>query len=200
MARWDAELSALLAKRGRALKGYAFTLCGDHDQAEDLVQDALVKTFSKPRRIRAQDPSVILLPLDGSDAAEAALGTEAYVRRAILTIFLDQCRRRTRWNDRQHLLAADPATRGPESRTAAVVDVASALDRLRPQERAVIVLRHYEDLTIPAIARAMNLAEGTVKKYLASATAELRDVLSDHRVRLAPAPPTTPEHRMEAVI
>ncbi|MCL2594374.1 MAG: sigma-70 family RNA polymerase sigma factor [Promicromonosporaceae bacterium] len=198
MSRWDGELATLVAKRGRALIGYAYALCGDFPQAEDLVQDALVKTFAKPRSLRATNPEAIIVPLH-EDGAEIppTIGTEAYVRRAILTLYLDTYRRSARWRQRRHLVAEAGIVRSPETAATASADVAAALANLTPQERAAIVLRHYEDLTISEIALAMNLAEGTVKRYLSDAQATLRDVLAEHRFRLAPPPPAvdiTPQY------
>lgn len=177
MRTWEAELATLVAERGRALVGYAYALAGDLGQAEDLVQDALVKTFSRSRR----RPAAHVVSLDDDAAAPgrapAEGSAEAYVRRAILTLFLDDHRRRRRWAERRHLVAETGHAPAPDRAATAHADVTAALSRLGQRERAAVVLRHYEDLTVPQIARAMNVAEGTVKRYLADATATLRDVL-----------------------
>ncbi len=78
----DDVVAELLATRGRALTRYAYLLCGNAADAEDLVQDALVKTFARRRAG---------LELDSA---------EAYVRRAILTLYLDGWRKRGRWATR----------------------------------------------------------------------------------------------------
>ncbi|WP_240666247.1 sigma factor [Oerskovia turbata] len=54
MADWDDELTALSSRRGDALVGYAYLLCGNRRDAEDVVQDALVKVFS---RLRGRGPT-----------------------------------------------------------------------------------------------------------------------------------------------
>jgi RNA polymerase sigma-70 factor (ECF subfamily) len=174
MAPWEKELATLAENRGRALVGYAYVLCGDQRSAEDLVQDALVKVFSRLRR--REDGGYGVYPLhDGGT-------TEAYVRRAILTLYLDEYRRRRRWTGVKHLVASDDRTRSPESGVTARADVAAALARLAPRERACVVLRYFEDLTVPQIAEALGLAQGTVKRYLADATGTLRSVLAEpHR-------------------
>ena len=185
MARWEAELGRLAEHRGRALVGYAYVLCGDQRQAEDLVQDALVKVFSRLRRPTAGDSARSgVHPLD-ADVVTA----ESYVRKAILTIYLDAYRRRRRWTGVKHLVATDDHARGPESGATARADVAAALDTLAPRERACVVLRYFEDLTVPQIAESLGLAQGTVKRYLADATTSLRQVLA------VPQNPTTAERR-----
>jgi RNA polymerase sigma-70 factor (ECF subfamily) len=62
----------------------------------------------------------------------------------------------------------------------AVLDVRAALADLPPRERACTVLRFYDDLTVAQIAAQLGLAEGTVKRYLADASARLAGVLGDH--------------------
>ena len=155
----DDVVAALLTTRGRALVGYAYLLCGNVDDAEDLVQDALVKTFSRRRAG---------LELDSA---------EAYVRRCILTLYLDGWRRRGRWATRRHLAAAPPSTEGPEARTHDRLDVVAALRGLPPQQRACVVLRFYEDMTVPAIADALALSQGSVKRYLSDGVRRMEGLL-----------------------
>lgn len=189
MATWEDELAELARGRGRALVGYAYVLCGDQRQAEDLVQDALVKVFSRLRRGSRAAPGVH--PLEGSTS-------EAYVRRAILTLYLDEYRRRRRWLERRHLVAVEDQVRGAASGATARADVAAALGRLSPRERACVVLRYFEDLTVPQVAEALGLAQGTVKRYLADATTTLRGVLQIPGDPVRGATSTTTTGRREA--
>lgn len=193
MARWDDELGDLIARRGRALTGYAYLLCGDVQQAEDLVQDALVKVFSRLRRPPTARPgSVRTVDLDAAAGGRAEIASvEGYVRSAILTLYLDGYRRRRRWTDVRHLVATDDAVRGPESAATARADVAAALAGLTPRQRACVVLRYFEDLTVPQIADTLGSAEGTVKRHLHDAMAVMQDALhaTDDRAGSRPAPP-----------
>ncbi len=147
MASWEESLEELVRTRGPALVGYAYLLCGDRREAEDLVQDALVKTFA---RGRITDPGAV----------------EGYVRRAVLSTYLDGFRRRRRWAAVRHLVVDDDRHPGPETSSAVRVDVEEALRTLSPRERACVVLRFYEDMTVPRIADALSLSEGSVKRYL----------------------------------
>ncbi|GAB2450373.1 RNA polymerase sigma factor [Xylanimonas ulmi] len=179
MARWEAVLEELVTRRHRALVGYAYLLCGDARQAEDLLQDALVKVFARLRTPAPPTAHATAHPLvDGADTRGGPTLTEAYVRRTILTLYLDSWRRQRRWRQVVPLVASAETGRGPESGATARADVAAALARLAPRERAAVVLRYFEDLTVPQVADAMGLAPGTVKRYLSDATVTLRAVLS----------------------
>lgn len=186
MSRWEAELDNLVSNRGPALVGYAYMVCGDRRDAEDLVQEALVKLFSRLRRpYRATTPgSATVHALDESTTATNA---EAYVRRTILNLYVDGYRRRVRFSERRHLVAEAEHGPGHASGVTMRADVAAALGSLSPQQRACVVLRFFDDLTVPQIAHRLGLAEGTVKRHLSNATTRLRGVLTPY--------PTTDDDR-----
>lgn len=156
----DHELSRMVRERIGALTGYAYLLCGNVKEAEDLVQDAFVKVFSRRR-------------------APDAATSESYVRRAILTLYLDQYRRRRRWSGIKHLVGVADRQESAELATSAQLDVAVALDALTPRQRACVVLRYYDDLTVPQVAQSLGCAPGTVKRHLSDAHRALRTLLGD---------------------
>ncbi|WP_163544649.1 SigE family RNA polymerase sigma factor [Occultella kanbiaonis] len=161
-------LTELVRERGTALLRYASLLVGERRGAEDLVQDALVKVFAGTRR-----------PRDIEDV-------EAYVRRAILTLYLDSYRRHRRWAKVRHLFVVpEGVAPEPDGVVSARVDVTAALRTLSPRERACVVLRYYVDLSVPQIAEELGIAQGTVKRYLSDANAALA-------ARLAPDPSSDP--------
>lgn len=142
-----------VATRGRALWQSAWLLTGDAQRAEDLVQTALVKCWRRWDKI-ATDNSV-----------------DGYVRRAMVTTFTDW--RRRRWTGEM------PTAELPEgwSTDADLVvrrDVLSALALLPRGQRAVIVLRFYDDLTEAQAADVLGVSVGTVKSQTARALKTLR--------------------------
>ncbi|NCT90626.1 sigma-70 family RNA polymerase sigma factor [Cellulomonas sp. APG4] len=151
----DAALAELVRTRGEPLTRYAYLFTGDVAAAQDLVQDALVK--------------VVLRTRSGFEAT----ALEAYVRRTIANLYVDGYRRGRTFRRVQHLVATPEHT---DAHDAAVTDNAAlteALGALSPQERAVVVLRFFEDMTQPQVADAMGLATGTVKRYLSNALTKL---------------------------
>ena len=160
-AGWERVVTELVAQRGDALLRYAALLCGDRDDAADLVQEALVKTFGRLRNGF------------GVDSAEA------YVRRAILNTHLDGGRRRTRWR-RVAPLEYVPEQRESDAPTVdAKLDLHDELRKLTPRERACLVLRYYDDLTVAAIAETLGISAGTVKRYLSDGLAKMAIALAD---------------------
>ena len=151
MSKWPEVLDELMRTRRAALVGYATLLTGDLVAAEDVVQDAIIKSFSRGR------------PFTHVNKADA------YVRLTIMSVFIDRVRRDERFRGAASQLAA-PLEAGPPE---AADDLDRALATLSPQLRAAIVLRYVDDLTVPQVADRMGLAVGTVKRYLHEAHALL---------------------------
>lgn len=163
MARWEPILEQVMRERSPRLLAYAALMTGSDAEAEDVLQDALVRAFSRGRSF------------DNVNVAEA------YVRRTIPSVFIDRLRTR-KAAERAHerdvtLHGSGLVADGVHSATESALDVRAALDKLAPRERACIVLRFYDDLTVPQIAERLGLAQGTVKRYLADASARLADLL-----------------------
>jgi len=160
MRSWHGVLETLIRERRSALVGYAYLLAGDRPAAEDLVHDAIIRTFSRARRL--------------GDVHQA----EAYVRRTILTQFINGRRRQATARAKQHLLVdadAPPADESWGLRDAVV----AALRRLPERQRACIVLRYFEDLSVAETANALEVSEGAVKRYVHDARELLRELLGD---------------------
>lgn len=160
---WQGIVTTLVAERGDALTRYAYLLCGNRDDAADLVQDALVKTFGRLR--------------NGFSIASA----EAYVRRAILNTYLDAGRRTSRWRRVAHLQVEPEQIESRDAATDSRIDLLTELARLRPRERACIVLRYYNDLKVDDIAEWLGISSGAVKRYLSDGLG---------RMAISLAPPT----------
>ncbi|MFF0182928.1 SigE family RNA polymerase sigma factor [Micromonospora sp. NPDC005223] len=148
-----------VVQRSPALSRTAYLLTGDHQLAEDLLQSALARTYRHWRRIRDGDP-------------------EAYVRRVMYHQQVSWWRRR-RVVER---LDATPAERGGgdhSEETALRLSVVAALRRLTARQRAVVVLRYYEDLTEAQVAEALGCSVGTVKRHGHDAVRRLRDLVPE---------------------
>jgi RNA polymerase sigma-70 factor (sigma-E family) len=154
---WEApkDFDDFVRSRHVALLRFAHLICGDPHQAEDLVQEALEKAGLRWRSIlRPGNP-------------------EAYVRRSIVNAHLNLVRRRSR----ERLVAQAPEPTGylvPAERDEQLWRV---LADLPPRQRAVLVLRFYEDLTEAEAARVLGCSVGTVKSNGFRALAKLRALL-----------------------
>lgn len=160
-ARWEEVVTRLVTERGDALTRYAFLISGSRDDASDLVQDALVKTFGRLR--------------NGFTVASA----EAYVRRAILNTYLDSGRRSSRWRKIAHLQAVPEFDEPKDAETQSRIDLRGELMKLTPRERACLVLRYYEDLKVDDIAEWLEISPGAVKRYLSDGLAKMAVSLRD---------------------
>jgi RNA polymerase sigma-70 factor (sigma-E family) len=143
--------------RQRALQQAAWLLTGDWALAEDLVQTALIRSWPHWERIRRRgDP-------------------ELYVRRVMVNTWMAWSRRRWRGEKPSEKV---PDGRAPGDMAAEVtvrVAVQDALDSLTARQRAVLVLRVYDDLSEAQVAQVLDCAVGTVKSTMARAMARLRE-------------------------
>jgi RNA polymerase sigma-70 factor (sigma-E family) len=156
--RWAAD-------RQVALLRTAILLTGDHHRAEDLVQEALTKVALRWRRLRSENP-------------------EAYSRQVLVRDNISGWRKR-----RREVVSAEPGD-APSPDLAVASDRRMLLDHalaaLTPRQRAVVVLRYYEDLPERDTADALGVSVGTVKsqthlalRRLREAAPELADLLRE---------------------
>lgn len=142
--------------REAALQRTAWWLTGDWALAEDLVQAALVRSWPKWERIaRLEEP-------------------ELYVRRVMVNLWSTWSRRR--WRTEQ-VTASVPDSHAPGDLAAEVtarLAVRDALGSLTARQRAVLVLRVFDDLPEAQVAQVLGCAVGTVKSTLSQALARLR--------------------------
>ena len=156
---WEQLLDQVARERYPRLVAHAALVTGSLSDAPDLVQEALIATF----RSRARFTSV-----------EQA---EAYVRRAIASRAIDAVRRRQRERVVAQRSAAEPRAVDTVEPTGPGRDVLQALALLSPRERACVVLRQMEDLSVAETAAALGLSEGSVKRYTADGLARLAQSL-----------------------
>ena len=155
MDETEAAFRALVATRGDSLARTAYLLTGDWARAEDLVQSALATTWSHWRSLR--DPAA----------------AEAYARRCMARLATSWWRRRWRGEVPTAELP-EAAGRSPYDDVDVATTVTAALATLSARQRAVVVLRYYDDLTETDTAAALGCAVGTVKSAHAAALARLR--------------------------
>ncbi|HUC59907.1 MAG TPA: SigE family RNA polymerase sigma factor [Streptosporangiaceae bacterium] len=142
--------------RQRALLRSAWLLTGDWGLAEDLVQTALARTWLRWGRItRRDDP-------------------EIYVRRVMVSTWINWSRRKWRGERPGQELPDGPAPGDLATEAVARVAVRSALGSLTDRQRAVLVLRVFDDLTEAQTAQVLGCAVGTVKSTMSQALARLR--------------------------
>jgi RNA polymerase sigma-70 factor (sigma-E family) len=143
--------------RARALQQTAWLLTGDWALAQDLVQTALVRSWPRWERIRRRDDP------------------EIYVRRVMVNTWATWRRRRWRGEWASETVPDSQAPGDVAAEVAAHLAVRSALGALTDRQRAVVVLRVFDDLTEVQVAAVLHCAVGTVKSTMARALAKLRE-------------------------
>lgn len=138
----------------------AYLLTGDYQRAEDLVQTTLVRVYQRWPRV---------------EAMERPLG---YARKVLVSQSASWWRRRS--SHESPLLLLDEPARGDRTEEVAEHErVWQAVLSLPPRQRAVTVLRYYEDMTEAEIAETLAMAPGTVKSHSHAASRRLADLLGE---------------------
>jgi RNA polymerase sigma-70 factor (sigma-E family) len=148
----DSDFMEFVRARSLSLRRTAYLLCGDWSSGDDLVQEALAKVYVAWPRIAA---------------TEAAL---SYTRTTMLRTYLNEKRK---WR-REVNLAEVPEHPTDDQDTALTVTLSALLRELPSKQRAVLVLRFYQDLSVPQIADELGIPEGTVKSQLSRGLATMR--------------------------
>jgi RNA polymerase sigma-70 factor (sigma-E family) len=154
------EFHAFAAAFGPTLVRAAYLLLRDRDAADDVVQSTLLRTFRRWRHARSTP--------------------EAYSRRVLINVCRDH------WRHQRRHPVADPANEdrlidegvSPAEEIDGRLALADALASLPAQQREVLVLRFFLDLSVPETAQVVGVAEGTVKSATHRGLAQLRRLLS----------------------
>lgn len=156
MTSTEDEVASFVAARRQGLMRFGFMLTGDRAAGEDLVQEALIRCLPSWGRL---DPQ----------------GVEAYVRKVMV---------RLAWKARRNPLRMHPSPGQAEPTTADIAEMSAektdlrrALASLPPQQRVVLILRYWQDLSEAEIAELLGCRQGTVKSRASRAYAQLRQEL-----------------------
>jgi len=152
----DRQFRAFFDAHYVRLRNLGFLLSGSWVEGEELAQDAMVRTLAAWPRIR--------------DPARA----DAYARRALVNRYRNVVRSTLTHLRHQHRLTpTEPAPESPPADDR--LDLRSALSRLPARQRAVLVLRYFEDLTETEVARLLGIPLGTVKSLNRRGLQRLRE-------------------------
>jgi RNA polymerase sigma-70 factor (sigma-E family) len=150
MARRDSEeFTSFVVAHQAKLRRVAYLMCGDWQLASDHVQDALVKVYRHWPRLRSDREKL------------------GYARKAVLSVVIDAKRRRSSTevpvdSVADRLGGADAADRSADR------DLLSrCLAQVPARQRACLVLRYYDDLSVSEVAAVLGCTEGTVKSQTA---------------------------------
>jgi RNA polymerase sigma-70 factor (sigma-E family) len=158
----DPEFTAYATQALPRLRATAFLLCRDWHLADDLTQTALTKLYlAWPRVSKAED-------------------VDAYARKVLLHSFLDHRRRRSASEVVTSTFDEAAAAESTDLRMTLV----DALRLLKPQDRAVIVLRYWEDYSVEQVASLLEIREATVRARSMRALVKLREALGEDLVDL----------------
>lgn len=135
-------------------------MCGDWHEAEDLVQATLAKLFVAWHRVQRSDKA------------------DSYARKVLVNTFLSQRRLRRS----TELPVANPAPAGFVGTDSDLrLTLLAALRELPPRSRAVIVLRHLDDLTVDSVASLLDTTPAAIKSLNTRGLAQLRELLSEDK-------------------
>jgi len=159
----ESDFAAFVVETRPQMHRWAYLVSGDWDRAEDIVQAALIKVYTHWERVQQTE------------------SRHLYIRRMVMNAAIDDHRRwrrilhRERPTETLPELADDP--RADDGIGGHLLD---ALRRLAPRQRAVVVLRFIEDLSVEETAHVLGVSTGTVKSQASRGLETLRRDLNTH--------------------
>jgi len=160
----DAGFSEYVAAHVDRLRFTAYLLCGDWHEAEDLTQAAFVRLYLAWSRV---------------DRTESI---DSYVRKILTRTYLNE--RRRLWRKLERLTSAPPeVSSAPETGPEQRMLVMQALAQVPQRQRAALVLRYWEDLSLVETADVLGCSVGNVKSQCARGLQRLRELLPTDLVR-----------------
>lgn len=167
--RGDHEAFEVLAvAAGDRLYAIARLILRDVDRAQDAVQETLVRAWRELPGLRDPD----------------RFG--AWLHRLVVNACADQGRHQRRWSAQVRVIGVEPATEDGARMLADRDQLERGFRRLKPDQRAVVVLHFYLGLPVPVVAETLGIPVGTVKSRLHYAIEALRAALeADDRVPVA---------------
>ena len=155
----DSEFTELVEAAWPGLYRTAYLLLGEHQLAEDLVQTSLAKTYASWGKVREPARRRGLCPRGAGQHGLVVVPPPVVAQRAPAS----------------ELPEPPDATSSPPTGRPSL----EALRTLPPRQRAVVVLRYYDDLSVREVADALGISEGTVKSQTSHALDKLRVRLGD---------------------
>ena len=159
--RHDDDFVEFASSSHERMRRTAYLLCGDWHRAADITQEALIRIYLVWPHIERKD----------------CLAT--YARRAVMSVVIDQARKRS--STELPALAVDetPSAHDPAAEVTDRLSLVQALVRLPPRQRACVVLRYFEDLSVAEVAALLGVTTGTVKHQTYRGLASLGGMLKD---------------------
>ncbi|SDF38615.1 RNA polymerase sigma-70 factor, sigma-E family [Lentzea fradiae] len=154
---WDTEFTSLYDRCNDQMRFTAFLMCGNWHEAEDVLQAAFLKLY-----------------LAGPKLASHSY-IEGYLQQIVVRTFLAE-RRKVRWR-REKLTDSPPESLVDSPDTEDGIVVWEALSKMPARQRAVLVLRYWNDMSIDDVATALNCSTGTVKSQTSKGLRTLREKL-----------------------
>lgn len=169
--RDESEFVAFAEACRPALRRTAYLMCGDWERAADITQEAMVRLYVAWPRL------------------EHDHGLRAYARRVVMNVAIEQSRRRSSREVPTTQLGDRPFD-DPADQVSDRLLLLTALAELPTRQRACVVLRFYDDLSVEAVAEALGCRTGTVKSQTARGLDALRAAYTRHGGELLVRPPT----------
>jgi RNA polymerase sigma-70 factor (sigma-E family) len=160
--RDDQEFVEFAAASAERLRNTAFMLCRDWHLAQDLTQTALTRLYVGWRRAVQADNLL------------------AYAQKVLLRAYLDHRRRRSSTESATGTLHENGYRQSPDLR----LTMLDALAQLPARDRAIVILRYFEDYSVEQVADVLDIPASVVKSQTRRSLAKLRDVLGADQLAL----------------